>query len=381
MKILHLYKDYWPVLGGIENHVKLLAEGQVRQGHEVEVLVTDPGFFTRREIREGVQITKVGRWLTRASAPLAPAYPLYLLKRMLLSPPDIIHIQSPYPVSEISWLLGSFLPAFRKKPACVITHQSDVVRQQRILRYYAPAIDLLLKRADAVIASSPNYIETSPFLQKVKEKCRVVPNGIPLERFYNPDPHTVERLRTQKPGPNLLFVGRLRYYKGLQYLLQAMPEVLPEAHLIIVGSGPEEENLKALCRALNLEDRVTFAGEVSDEDLPAYYAASDLFVFPSSERSEAFGIVMLEAMAAGLPVISTELGTGTSYVNRNGETGLVVPPANPRELASAINFLLKDPALRTRLGQQSKTRVTTEFSLETMLLQVSNVYKSVLPAL
>ncbi len=379
MKILHLYKDYYPVLGGIENHVKTLAEAQVAQGHQVEVLVNNSRFWGRRENINGVAVTKVGRWLHAASTPLSPWFPLQLYRRLYTNPPDIIHIQSPYPVSEASWLLGSYLPRFgRKRPRCVITYQSDVVKQQRILKYYAPVLRQVLRRADLIIASSPNYIATSPFLQVVKEKCRVVPLGIDTNRFLSHNPARVAEIQSQFPGFRLLFVGRLRYYKGLQYLLEALAMVSPTIRLIIVGIGPMETSLREQVARLGLGVRVSFVLEVSDAELPDFYAAAEAFVLPSCERSEAFGLVQVEAMAAGLPVISTELGTGTSYVNLHNQTGLVVPPANPTELAQAINMLATQPQLRLTLGTKARERVIQEFSLAKMARGVEEIYRELI---
>jgi rhamnosyl/mannosyltransferase len=169
-------------------------------------------------------------------------------------------------------------------------------------------------------------------------------------------------------------VGRLRYYKGLQYLVEALAMVSPNIRLIIVGIGPMETSLREQVAQLGLGERVSFVQEVSDEDLPNYYAAADVFVLPSCERSEAFGLVQVEAMAAGLPVISTELGTGTSYVNLNNETGLIVPPANPAALAQAINTLATQPELRLTLGTNARQRAIQEFSLDKMVERVKEIY-------
>ncbi len=380
MYILHLYKDYFPVLGGIENYVKLLAEGQAAQGHKVEVLVNNTNWRTLHQYQNGVKITKVGRWLHLASTPLSPRYPLELFRRLYQAqPPDIIHLHFPYPISEISWLLGSYLPRFgKKRPKCVITYHSDIVRQQRLLQFYTPVLKRVLRRADLILSTSPNYIQSSPFLREVAGKCQPVPLGTDCQRFLKPDPQKVAAIRQQNPGPILLSVGRLRYYKGLQYLLAAIPQVENSARLLIIGTGPMETELQQQVTQLDLNQRVTFLGEISDEELPNYYAACDLFVFPSSERSEAFGLVQVEAMASAKPVVSTELGTGTSYVNLNNETGLVVLPANSTALARAINQLLADETTRLQMGQQGRTRALAEFTAEKTLARVERAYQEVL---
>lgn len=379
MKILYVYKDYYPVLGGIENHTRHLAEAMQKRGHEVEVLVTSRDRRTRRETINGVPVLKTARWVNLSSAPISPRLAWEYWRRLFsrAKRPDVVHLQAPYPPGELAWLFGSFLPKFgRKHPATVLTYQSDIIKQKRLGFFYGPFLRAVLRRVDLIIATSPNYIESSPFLQPLKEKCAVVPLGIPLEPFENPPDATPARLAGIKarPAPLLLFTGRLRYYKGLQYLVEAMPQIDPAARLIIVGIGPQEAALREMVARLGLGERVIFAGEVSDAELPAYYAGSDIFVLPACERSEAFGLVQLEAMASGKPVISTELGTGTSYVNLDGETGLVVPPADPAGLAAAANKLLADPALREEMGRRGQQRARAEFGLTRLVDRIEEIY-------
>ena len=299
MNILHLYKDYFPVLGGIENHIKILAEAQVVAGHKVTVLVCNPGYRTHTEVLNGVEVIKAGRLTTMASMPLSLVQPLVLARMR----PDIVHIQSPYPLGEIAnWLMG-------RAKVTVISYQSDIVRQQTILRFYGPILRRILRSANRILVNNPRYAETSVWLQPVRDKCTVVPIGIDLSRFSLDSP-------PRQDACHLLFVGRLRYYKGLDTLLYALSHI-PQAHLTIVGIGPMQSELQTLIQELGLTDRVIFAGEVDDDNLPDYYRRADLFVLPSNARSEAYGIVLLEAMASGLPCITTELGTGTSWIVQN----------------------------------------------------------------
>lgn len=381
MKILYLYKDYFPVLGGVENYTRQLAEGMLTRGHQVEVLVTNTGGKTKRETVAGVPVLKTGRWVNLSSAPISPRHAFEYWRRLLSRErPDIIHLQFPYPPGELAWLLGSYLPRLGSRhPRTVVTYHSDIVRQKRLLTFYAPFLKQMLRRVDLILPTSPNYIESSPFLRPLAPKCRVVPLGVDYERFASPqlEPADITQLR-QQPGPILLFAGRLRYYKGLQYLIEAMPAIAPEARLVVVGIGPMEAQLRAQVAGLGLEKRVIFVGEVSDGELPGYYAAADVFVLPACERSEAFGIVQLEAMAAGVPVVSTELGTGTSYANLDGETGLVVPPADPPALARAINSLLGDNELRNTMSQHGQARVQSHFSLTHLCDQLEAVYLEVI---
>lgn len=370
MNILHIYKDYHPVAGGIENHIKTLAEAQAARGHAVSVLVTSRDGRIRTESLNGVRVVFAARQATVSSAPISLGLPGLLARER----PDIAHLQFPYPWGELANLIAG------RARRTVLTYHSDIVRQKYMRVIYAPLMHQVLKRADALIATSPNYIESSPVLSRWKSKCHVVPLGIDPTRFLNVDERAAQRMRADllsgaPPDTALLLsVGVLRYYKGLGYLLQALAS-MPPARLAIVGAGPMEAELKALTQALNLSQRVRFLGAVPDADLPACYAACDVFVFPSSERSEAYGLVQVEAMFAGKPVVATELGTGTTFITQAGVTGLVVPPRQPEPLAAALNRLIAEPALRARLGAAGRERALREFTAEAMVERVERVYE------
>lgn len=361
------------MLGGMENHIKMLAESQARRGHAVTVLATHPTSRTHIEDAHGVRVIKAGRLATVASTPLSLSLAAWLWRQT----PDIAHLHFPYPIGEVSQLL------FGRARHAVMTYHSDVVRQKGLLRLYRPLLWQVLRRMDRIIATSPNYIASSVYLSRVADRCSVVPLGIDLTRFLAPPSVKVQRIRATYGSPLLLFVGKLRYYKGLQYLLEAMPMLADVGsgrppHLLVVGSGPMETEWQGLARALGLTGRVTFLGEVSDEDLPCYYHACDVFVLPASERSEAFGTVQIEAMASGVPVVCTELGTGTSFVNVHSQTGCVVPAQDAAALADGIGSLLLNPDQRQRMGQAARARAVAEFSLETMVDRVLAVYRAVL---
>ena len=364
--ILHIYKDYHPVLGGMENHIKMLAEALAQRGYDVTVLVTHPTTRTHIEEINGVRVIKAGRLATLASAPLSISLPIILRRQR----PDIAHLHFPYPIGELSQLV------FGRAPHMVITYHSDVVRQKGLLRLYRPLLWKVLQKADRIIATSANYIESSRYLSQLRDKCTVIPLGLELERFLRVSPADVQRIIDAYGSPLLLFVGKLRYYKGLPYLLAAMPDI--PCRLLVVGSGPMEAEWRQLASSLALSEKVHFLGEVSDEDLPAYYHACDLFVLPASERSEAFGTVQVEAMASGLPVVCTELGTGTSYVNVHGQTGLVVPPGDSEALVAAIRTLLHDEQRRREMGARARQRALSEFSLQTMVDRTTRLYDNVL---
>ena len=366
MRVLHIYKDYYPVVGGMENHIRILAQGTAARGLEVTVLVTSASGRTQVIETEGVRVIKAARLATLASTPIS----LALLSWVRQLQADITHLHFPYPWGEAAHLL------FGNSQRTVITYHSDIVRQKSLLRLYRPFLRRLLARADRIIATSPNYVRSSPHLIQVAEKCTVIPLGIDLAPFLKAQDEDAEWLRERYRPPLILFVGLLRYYKGLGYLIEAMKEI--DARLVVVGSGPMAEEWQSLTTRLGLTDKVFFEGRVEDELLPAYYQACDLFVLPASHRSEAFGAVQIEAMACGKPVVCTELGTGTSYVNVDGETGLVVPARNSDALAQAIGRLLADEPLRVEMGTKGRERARVEFSSEVMIDRVLELYEAVL---
>jgi glycosyltransferase involved in cell wall biosynthesis len=390
MHILHIYKDYPPILGGIENHVRLLAEGQAAHGRDVTVLVTNPaGPRTAVGVEGGVRVVRAARLATVASTPLSLALPLVLMRLR----PDVVHLHFPYPLGEVSqWLL-------RQGTATVLTYHSDVVRQAGILRFYRPILQRVLGYVHAIIVGSPP-MQQSAYLVNYRGKLHLIPYGIPLDRFRaEPAESDLARVRARyldavrsdgfsRPPAGgateaattkqcvLLFVGRLRYYKGLDTLIAALAQI--PARLLVAGTGPMENTWRALATETGVADRISWLGEVPDDDLPALYHLADLFVLPASHPSEAFGLVQVEAMAAGLPVVCTDVGTGTSYVNRDGVTGRVVTPRDPTALASAINELLADRALRSTMGTAARARVAAEFGLDSMVERVLALYKGLL---
>lgn len=360
MRILHIYKDYFPVVGGIENHVKMLAEGQAARGHAVTILVTSRTRSAHVEMVNGVRVIFASRWFNVSSAPISPD----LASRIAIEHPDITHLHFPYPVGEAANYF------FGHAPATVLTYHSDIVRQKTLTKFYAPLMSRVLDRVNAIIATSPNYIISSPVLSRYTEKCVVIPLGIDPTPFLTQQPPASTAKKTDL---ELLFVGRLRYYKGIDYLLQAMMS-MPTAHLVVVGIGPMEREWKDLAQQLGIAARVDWVGEVPDALLPQYYAACDIFVLPASERSEAFGAVQLEAMAAGKSVVSCDVETGVAWVNQNEYTGLVVPPRDSIALANAIVRLAEDKEQRELMGSRGRARVQSEFTSDLMIERILSLY-------
>jgi glycosyltransferase involved in cell wall biosynthesis len=370
LKILHVYKDYYPpVKGGIENHLNLLCTGLKDRGVEVQVLVANTGNRFETETISGVHVVKAPQWGRFSSAPLTPTFSNYL--RRFGESADIIHFQYPNPTAELAYLFSNL----RKK--LVVTYQSDIVRQNKLGMLYSPFRKIFLKRADKIIASSPNYIHSSEVLKKLKHKCTVIPLGIDINRFCSiGDGPMVAQIKKQNgKKPIVLFVGCFRYYKGLHLLISAMKTI--DARLLLIGTGPEESKLRNLAQKNNLNDKIDFLGELPDEAVNAYYTACDIFVLPSHLRSEAFGIVQLEAMACKKPVVCSELSTGTSFVNQHQKTGLVVRASDSKALASAISYLLRNPEIRREYGENGLRRVAHTFTVDKMVEATKSLYHDV----
>lgn len=258
----------------------------------------------------------------------------------------------------------------------MLTYHSDVVRQRTMSALFKPLLDTAMRRASAILATSPNYLATSPVLAAHRARCQVVPYGIPLDRFDPPDQDRAAAIATLH-GPRLvLAVGRLVYYKGFDVLIRAMR--LVEARLVIIGEGPLEGSLRALARAEGVSHKVTLLGEVQNSDVAPFFAAADVFVLPSVARSEAFGIVQLEAMASGTPVVNTALDSGVPWVSQHERTGLTVPPGDPPALAAALARLLDDRVLRDRLGAAARARARAEFDVRVMGDRVAGIYRTLL---
>ncbi len=367
MKVLQVNKLYYPHIGGVEKHVQDVAEALGDQA-DVEVLVASDSRLAKRETVNGVTVERVPTWSVVQSAPIAPGF-YGAIKRARA---DIYHLHFPNPIGELAYLAAG------APGKLVVTYHADVVRQRLLRRLYGPIIERLLRRADMIMVSSPNLIESSPWLRPVRNKCRVIPFAIDLEPF-KPDPAVeakAEEIRKRFGTPLVLFVGRLIYYKGLEYLIRAAPDV--DAQFVIVGEGVLEPELKALAAELGVAERFHFVGRATDEELPAYYKACDIFTLPSIAESEAFGFVQLEAHACKKPVVSTDLPTGVPYANLHGDTGLIVPPEDHQALAAALNLLLGDDIKRDKLGARTKERVESDFSMEAMAREILQGYRQVL---
>src|SRR4029079_14830215 len=254
--------------------------------------------------------------------------------------------------------------ATRVSKPTVLTYHSDILRQRTLLKLYRPLMMRFLGSVDRIVATSPNYLATSDVLDKFRDKTDVIPIGIDRSTYPEPSAELLAFWRRRFGDRFFLFVGVLRYYKGLHILLDAIQGTgLP---VVIVGSGPVEQELRKHAARLNLAN-VHFLGLISDEDKVALIKLCFAFVFPSHLRSEAFGVSLLEGAMFGKPMISSEIGTGTTFVNIHGETGLVVAPNSPIALAEALQTLHENPELAHLMGDRAYQRYQKYFTADQMV--------------
>jgi rhamnosyl/mannosyltransferase len=370
MRVLQLGKYYYPYFGGIENHLYLLCN-ELKRSVDLDVVVCNSRRESSVDEVDGVKVTRCFELANFASTSICPTMPLEMSRRRY----DLLHFHFPHPMGVMSYLFG--LRAHRH--AVVVTYHSDIVKQERLLRLYRPFLERILDRADAIVCTSPNYLDGSDVLVPYRDKCRVIPYGIDLSQFERTSEvdRKAAEIRARYGGrPLVLSVGRLIYYKGFEYVVRAMREV--DADLLLVGSGPLREPLEKAAREAGVASRVHFLGEIDNRTLAPYYFASDVYALPSIARSEAFAIVQLEAMACGVPVVNTSIPrSGVSFVSRDGESGLTVPPSDAAAFARALTRILSDRAVARRMGEAGRSRVHREFSKEVMAERMLALYEEV----
>ena len=374
MHILHIGKYFTPFKGGIENMMLSLIKEQVRNGLKVSVLVHhhNTGIDYSETIEGGAKIYRIPIWGKLLFVPLALSAYRHIKKIIKLQRPDIVHAHLP----NVSCLWLLFLP--KKTCSKLVLHwHSDVIGERPPLAIkllyplYRVFEKAILRRADKIIVTSDNYLETSKPLIDFKHKCTVVPLGL--------DDITLKENREADFEVGALCIGRLTYYKGHDYLLQAMAMVPNHLPLTIVGSGDAYDRLTSLAKRLGITDRVRFLEHVDDIRLLTLISRCKFLVLPSIERTEAFGLVLLEAMRLGKACICTDVkGSGMSNVVQHLETGLVVEHANEVALAKAINTLHSDDALTLKLGTKGRERYLTQYHIEKVEALIRLMYESVL---
>lgn len=369
IKILQITKFFYPHFGGMEKVVRDINIG-LKEDVNMKILTCQVKGKGEKEIIDDIKVFRAGSIGTYFSVPISFTFPFMLKK--LSDDRDILHFHLPFPLAVMSYLLA------KPKGKIVVWWHSDILRPKNLYKLYKPFLRRFLNKVDKIIVATPYHIKNSDILKDFKERCEIIPYGVDIEKYNFTDEIKEEAEKINgKYGPKIvLFVGRLIYYKGLEYLIQAMKGV--DAKLLIIGEGKLQGSLQKLAENLKIGGRVFFLGRVKNSDILEYYRACDIFVLPSIEKTEAFGLVQLEAMACGKPIVNTNLPTGVPYVSLDKITGLTVPPKDAKALAGAINNLLNDENLRKKYGENGKRRAKKEFSKKIMIDKVFDVYKQLI---
>ncbi len=366
VRVLHVYKSWTPAgYGGVEQVMTALSDGGRDYGIESRVLYLAGGPRIKRVRHEGIAAYCFPLTATVASTGLSLSMLWHY--RRLVHWADVLHFHFPWPFGDLVHLLSGV-----KKPV-VVSYHLDVTRQRILKLLYAPIMHRFLRQAAVIVATSDNYVRTSPVLQKLTHKVRVIPLGVEDTGSRHTVPIRMAHWRDRVGEGFVLFVGVLRYYKGLHVLLDAAHTI--KGRVVIVGSGPCEQALKAHARRAGLS-HVTFLGAVDPVDKDALYRLCGLFVFPSHLRSEGFGLALVEAAMHGKALVSCEIGTGTSFINVHQETGLVVEPGNPAALSAAVNRLLADRQEREAFGRRARQRYLERFTAQSMTEAYAQTYRS-----
>jgi len=368
MRVLHFFKTYWPdTFGGVERTIHAIAKGCRSYGIEAEILSLSPNPAAEPLEFDGHRIVQVKQDLDIASTGFSRA--AFQKFRELSQQADVVHFHFPWPFMD---LVDLVIP--HGKPT-VVTYHSDIVKQKALLRLYSPLMHHFLQKADRIVATSPNYLASSPVLRRYRNKIEVIPLGLDEQDYSSPDPERVAYWATRFPQGFFLFVGVLRYYKGVHFLLEAAKKTrLP---VVLVGGGSLKQDLEARIRQEGLSD-VHLLGALPDADKIALFSLCRALVFPSHLRSEAFGLSLVEAAMAGKPMISCEIGTGTSFVNLHTETGFTVAPEEPEALGQAMQELWDNQEKAAQMGKNARLRYEQLFTAQRMAGSYAKLYQSLL---
>jgi glycosyltransferase involved in cell wall biosynthesis len=365
MRILHVYRTYFPdTQGGLEEVIRQICSGTMALGAECRVLTTTKDRKNLRVVDfEGVKVFRVPELFELASCNVSAS--AFRAFRELGAWADVIHFHFPWPFAD---LLNQFI--VHNKPT-IITYHSDIVRQKFLRWLYTPLMHSFLRSADRVVCTSPNYFATSNSLLPFEHKVDVIPIGLDSDSYPSVTKALEESIASKFGRDFFLFVGVLRYYKGLHILLDAVKDA--PFDVVIVGSGQTEASLKKQAQELGLTN-VVFTGHVDDEIKVALFKLSRAIVFPSYLRSEAFGVTLLEGAMHSKPLVSTEVGSGTSHVNVHGKTGIVVAPGSPRSLRRAMDQLYERPEIARLMGQRARKRFENLFTGDLMASRYWKLY-------
>lgn len=363
-RVLHFFKTYYPdSFGGIEQVIFQLCKGTSRYGYTSEVLALSAN-------AQETPIEFSGHLVHQASLDLHIASTGFSLSAFhkfaaLAKQADIVHLHYPWPFMDIVHF------ATRHGKPTIVTYHSDIIRQKTLLKLYRPLKNRFLTSVDRIVATSPNYLATSPVLNRYRGKIVEITYGLDKSTYPAPTPELLANWRSKLEGRFFLFIGMLRYYKGLHILIEAAQGT--HYPIVIVGAGPIEQELKAQAEQLGLRN-IHFLGQLPDEDKIALLTLCYGVVFPSHLRSEAFGISLLEGAMYGKPMISSEIGTGTTFINIGGETGLVVSPSDPVALRQAMQYLWEHPEEAAEMGRRAEERYWKHFTADQMVKSYVDLY-------
>lgn len=360
--VLHLGKFYPPHRGGIESVVRDLA---VRQAptDQVSVIVANDPAHTEIAHSEGVKITRLARYATVASMPVCPG----MVSAIRRNPAALVHLHTPNPGAAAAFLLSGH------KGRLIITHHADTLGRKSLRRLSDPFVLRAMRRASAIIVTSRRYLYSSDELMPFRNKCIVIPLGIDIAPTVSPMSPAAQDLRQRYGSRIVLSVGRLVPYKGFDVLIRAMRQI--PATLLLIGSGPLAAQLQAVALEAGVADKVFFLQNI--DNLAPYFAAASVFVLPSVTRAESFGVAQMEAMAAGLPVVNTDIDSGVPEVSVDGLTGFTVPPGNASALAAATAVLLDRDEMRLNFAANARARIRAEFTADIMAERTMQLYDAV----
>jgi glycosyltransferase involved in cell wall biosynthesis len=370
--IVHFGKYYFPHSGGIESVTLSLSKGAVGVGHNVSVICFQNVPVFTKEILDGVSISRVPIRKLIKSQPISFKY--FWCCLLAAKKADIVHLHAPN-------MLGAFCALFINKKICLLVHwHSDVINKGLLGALLRPLEYALLSRANNIVVTSEIYANASVSLAPFKNKITVVPIGVPDKKHQvNGSSMTHELERKIDQRRIILSVGRLVSYKGFEVLIHAAKHLSNDAVVVIVGGGPLQAELENMINHCGIKDRVLLVGRLSEQELHALFERATLFCLPSTYRSEAFGVVLLEAMTFGLPIVATDIpGSGVPWVNLNGISGLNVPVGDPVALAQACNQIMSSPELRRRLSDGARQRFLAEFTDDVSVKRMMHLYDRML---
>lgn len=366
MRVLHFFKTSMPdTMGGVEQVIHQIARGTQKYGIQTDIISLTPHNLPRSIEVEGYRLHRAKLNFQIAST----GFSISSIWRFaqLAKHADVIHYHFPWPFMDLVHFITRI-----KKPS-VVTYHSDIIRQKNLLKIYRPLKNKFLASVSSIVATSPNYLATSQVLKEFKTKVSVIPIGLDKSSYPEPSPDKMTYWRERLAPKFFLFIGVIRYYKGLHILIEAAKGT--DFPIFIVGAGPIENELKEEVNKLGLLN-VHFLGKLPDEDKVALLKLCYAVVFPSHLRSEAFGISLLEGAMYGKPLISSEIGTGTTYINIANETGIVVPPSDPVALQNAMRYLWDHPANAAEMGKCAEERYWKYFTADQMVKSYTALYRT-----